>query len=68
MPFLVATCDYMLLAEELFAAGAAISQDPDMLGSIRGEDMMKWLLMAIMVVGFLLGAAGITAVADLLGV
>jgi hypothetical protein len=68
MPFLVATCDYMLLAEELFAAGAVVSQDPDMLGSIRGEDMMKWLLVAVMAVGFLLGAAGITAIADLLGV
>lgn len=68
MPFMVATCDYMLLAEELFAAGAVISQDPDMLGSIKGEDMIKILLMAIIGIGFLLGAAGITVIADLLGV
>ena len=68
MPFMVATCDYVLLAEELFAAGAAISQDPDMLGSIKGEDMIKILLMAIIGIGFLLGAAGITVIADLLGV
>ncbi len=67
MPFMVATCDYMLLAEELFAAGAVISQDPDMLGSIKGEDMIKILLMAIIGIGFLLGAAGITVIADLLG-
>ncbi|MCW4050257.1 MAG: hypothetical protein NWE89_11050 [Candidatus Bathyarchaeota archaeon] len=68
MPFLVATCDYMLLAEELFAAGAAVSKDPDMLGSIKGEDMIKLLLVAIIGIGFLLGAVGITAIADLLGV
>lgn len=67
MPFLVATCDYMLLAEELFAAGAAISDNPDMLGSIRGEDMLKLILVAITAVGFILGAAGITVIADLLG-
>jgi hypothetical protein len=67
MPFLVATCDYMLLAEELFAAGAAISQDHDMLGSIKGEDYVKVLLMAITGLGFILGALNITIIADLLG-
>jgi len=67
MPFLVATCDYMLLAEELFAAGAAISQNRDMLGSIKGEDMMKAILVAIIGVGFVLGALNITIIADLLG-
>jgi hypothetical protein len=68
MPFLVATCDYMLLAEELFAAGASVSGDPEMVGSIKGEDMIKLLLVAMTTVGFLLGAAGITVIADLLGV
>jgi len=68
MPFLVATCDYMLLAEELYAAGAAISGNPDALGSIKGEDMIKLLIVALTGVGFLLGAAGITIIADLLGV
>jgi hypothetical protein len=68
MPFLVATCDYMLLAEELFAAGASVSGDPEMVGSIKGEDMIKLLLVALTGVGFLLGAAGITVIADLLGV
>ncbi|MBD3173084.1 hypothetical protein GF326_11490 [Candidatus Bathyarchaeota archaeon] len=67
MPFLVATCDYMLLAEELFAAGAAISQNRDMLGSIKGEDYMKIILMAITGIGFILGALNITIIADLLG-
>ena len=67
MPFLVATCDYMLLAEELFAAGASISKSRDMLGSIKGEDIMKFVLVALIGVGFLLGAAGITVIADILG-
>jgi uncharacterized protein DUF6754 len=66
MPFMVATCDYMLLAEELFAAGAAISQNRDMLGSIKGEDYMKLLLVAILAVGFILGAINVTIIADLL--
>jgi hypothetical protein len=68
MPFLVATCDYMLLAEELFAAGAAITRDRDMLGAIKGEDIIKLLLIAITGIGFILGAAGISVIADILGV
>jgi hypothetical protein len=67
MPFLVATCDYMLLAEELFAAGAAISMDRDMLGSIKGEDYMKVILVALTAVGFILGAINVSIIADLLG-
>jgi len=67
MPFLVATCDYMLLAEELFAAGAAISNDRDMLGSIKGEEYFKILLLAITGLGFLLSTMGINVIADLLG-
>lgn len=67
MPFLVATCDYMLLAEELYAAGASISDDPDLLGSIKGEDLVKFILIALTAVGFLLGAVNVTVIADLMG-
>jgi len=67
MPFLVATCDYMLLAEELFAAGAAISKDRDMIGSIVGEDYVKIVLMAVIGLGFILSTAGIPVIVDLLG-
>jgi hypothetical protein len=38
-----------------------------MLGSIKGEDIMKFILVALIGVGFLLGAAGITIIADMLG-
>lgn len=57
----------MLLAEELYAAGASISDDPDLLGSIKGEDLIKFLLIALTAVGFLLGAVNVTVIADLMG-
>lgn len=66
MPFLIATCDYMLLSEELYAAGASISEDPDMLGSIKGEDMLKFIFIAIVALGFLLSSAGINYIQTLL--
>jgi hypothetical protein len=58
----------MLLAEELFAAGAAISKNRDVLGSIKGEDIVKIILVAITGIGFLLGAAGLNIIANILGV
>jgi len=66
MPFLIATCDYMLLAEELFAAGASISRDPDLLGSIKGEDILKFIFLGLMTVGFILGLGNVTFLIDLL--
>ena len=67
MPFLIATCDYMLLAEELFAASASISKDPDLLGSLKGEDIMKFILIATMAIGFILGLGKATYLIDILG-
>ena len=67
MPFLIATCDYMLLAEELFAAGASISKDPDMLGSLKGEDLVKFIFIALMAIGFLLGLGNVPTLIDILG-
>lgn len=67
MPFMIATCDYMLLSEELYAAGASISQDPDLLGTIRGEDILKYIFVAVIAIGFLLGFGRMTFLADLLG-
>ena len=67
MPFMIATCDYMLLSEELYAAGASISQDPDLLGTIRGEDILKYVFIAVIAIGFLLGFGRMTLLIDLLG-
>lgn len=66
LPFLVATCDYTLIMEELYAASAEIAGDPDVLGTLKGEDLLKFVIIAVTIVGFLLGAAGITTIADIL--
>ena len=49
--FFVAACDYTLLGEELYAGGAYLSQDPVRLGSIAGQDWVKALSMALMLIG-----------------
>jgi hypothetical protein len=51
LPFFVAACDYTLIGEELFAASAYLSGEPKQLGSIKGQDVGKFLGMASIVIG-----------------
>lgn len=49
--FFITACDYTLIGEELYAAGAYLSQDPAQMGSLRGQDIVKLLLMLLLLVG-----------------
>jgi hypothetical protein len=51
IPFFVAACDYTLMGEELYAASAYLSQEPQQLGTIKAQDMGKVLAIALMIVG-----------------
>lgn len=53
LPFFVAACDYTLIGEELFAASAYLSGDPKQLGSLKGQDVGKFVAMVAIVVGAL---------------
>jgi hypothetical protein len=59
LPFFVAACDYTLIGEELYAAGAYLSREPRLLGSLKASDLMKVALITIIVVGCALETAGI---------
>jgi len=54
LPFFITTCDYTLIGEELYAASAYLSREPRMLGSLRGQDVAKALMMVVMFVGIIL--------------
>jgi len=58
LPFFVAACDYTLIGEELFAASAYLSDEPRLLGSLKGQDWGKAIIMAILAVGVLLEIFG----------
>jgi len=47
LPFFVAACDYTLIGEELYAAGAYLSREPMALGSIKAQDLMKYVILVI---------------------
>jgi hypothetical protein len=51
LPFFVAACDYTLIGEELFAASAYLSKDPKLLGSLKGQDVGKFIFLLVILIG-----------------
>ncbi len=58
LPFFITTCDYTLIGEELYAASAYLSREPKLLGSLRGQDIGKALLMLTMLIGAIVMTVG----------
>jgi uncharacterized protein DUF6754 len=66
LPFFVATCDYTLIGEELYAASAYLSREPVLLGSIRGQDIAKGILILIAIIGVVLVSIHVVDLSPLL--
>jgi hypothetical protein len=66
IPFFIASCDYVLISEEVFCAGAYASRDPMLHGSLVGEDWLKLFVMAVIAVGVVLATLGAKHIIDAL--
>ena len=66
IPFFVVATDYCLIGEEIYAAGAYLSKDPAMIGSIVAQDIGKFISVALIVVSFVLLLGGSKFIVDLL--
>ncbi|MBS4016362.1 MAG: hypothetical protein KGZ86_08025 [Candidatus Latescibacteria bacterium] len=58
LPFFIASCDYTMIGEEMFAASCYLKPEPQMLGSLKGEDTAKAIILAIFVIIVIIGTAG----------
>lgn len=58
LPFFITACDYTLMGEELYAASAYLSEEPMLLGSLKGQDWGKLLVIASLLVGAILNLLG----------
>ena len=54
LPFFVTSCDYTLMGEELYAAGAYLSRDPILLAQLKGQDLGKIVIFAMLIIGVIL--------------
>ena len=61
LPFFITTCDYTLIGEELYAASAYLGREPKQLGSIKGQDACKAIIMAFITIGVVLSLTDIIA-------
>ncbi len=59
LPFFVTTCDYTLIGEELYAASAYLSREPVQVGTLRGQDIGKGIVLGMVLIGTLLATAGV---------
>lgn len=50
-PFFVVTCDYTVIGDEYYAATAYLSREPTQLGSLVGQDIVKVILFAMIIIG-----------------
>jgi len=58
LSFFIVACDYTLIGEELFVASGYLSGDPQVLGSIKGQDFLKALVILLMLIGGMAGIFG----------
>jgi len=58
LPFFVVACDYTLIGEELFAASAYLSGDARLIGGLKGADVLKVAIVAVVIVGCVLETLG----------
>ena len=59
IPFFIATCDYTLMGEELYAASAYLSHEPVLLGGLKGQDLAKLIIATAILVGVALVSFGV---------
>jgi hypothetical protein len=59
LPFFVTTCDYTLIGEELYAASAYLSKEPVQVGTLRGQDIGKALILCVLGIGTILATLGV---------
>ena len=59
LPFLMTTCDYTLITEEVYCAGAYLTGNITQLGSIWGQDIIKWISLGLMIFGIIMSSVGL---------
>lgn len=68
LPFFITACDYTLIGEELYAASAYLSKEPLLMGSIKGQDWGKMIVLGILLIASALILIGLPWVLDLFSI
>lgn len=66
IPFFVASCDYCLIGEEVYAARAYVDLDPPHLGSLVGQDIMRTIILVLCFLAWIAGNLNLKWLLDLI--
>ena len=66
IPFFIVACDYTLIGEELYAAGALMGDDARLIGGLKGQDYVKLVAMIMLIVLFVLKLFGVPGIDTIL--
>jgi len=58
IPFFVCACDFVLMGEELYAASAYLSKEPQQLGTLKAQDWGKVTIAALIILGTIFATFG----------
>ncbi len=58
IPFFVCACDFVLMGEELYAASAYLSKEPQQLGTLKAQDWGKVTIAALIIIGTIFATFG----------
>jgi hypothetical protein len=61
------TTDYCLIGEDIYSAGAYLTQDAPLIASLAGQDVGRIIAVALSVLGVLLATMGSNLLLDLFG-
>jgi hypothetical protein len=53
IPFFIATCDYVVIGDEYYAASAYLTREPTLTGSLVGQDIVKAGLAVLILLGII---------------
>ncbi|MEO0124283.1 MAG: DUF6754 domain-containing protein [candidate division WOR-3 bacterium] len=68
LPFFIVACDYTLIGEELYAASAYLSREPLLLGSLKGQDWGKMIILGVLLLSSIIALLGWEKVASLFNI
>ncbi len=70
IPFFIATCDYVVIGDEYYAASAYLTREPTLTGSLVGQDVVKALLLLFVLFGvvFMTATGSASFLTKMLGV
>lgn len=67
LPWMVLTASYTLISEELFVAGAYLSDDPVAISTVGAGDLGRYICIGMIAIGIVLKTLGITWLETLIG-